>query len=106
MFLDIACFLGGLKISTICRVWSGDYLYPRLALQNLQHRSLIQCIKGGILYIHEQLQDMGQYIAREPPIMNRFIWKSNISKNNLQKDEVVTIPFQSYNFIMISYDLF
>ncbi len=25
MFLDIACFLGGLKISTICRVWSGDY---------------------------------------------------------------------------------
>jgi hypothetical protein len=32
MFLDIACFLGGLKISTICRVWSGDYLYPNFAL--------------------------------------------------------------------------
>jgi nucleoside-triphosphatase THEP1 len=106
MFLDIACFLGGLKISTICRVWSGDYLYPRFALQNLQHRSLIQWVEGGSLYIHEQLQDMGQYIAREPPIMNRFIWKSNISKKNLQKDEVVTIPFQSYNLIMISYDLF
>jgi energy-coupling factor transporter ATP-binding protein EcfA2 len=37
MFLDIACFLGGLKISTIYRVWSGDYLHPKFGLQNLQH---------------------------------------------------------------------
>jgi protoporphyrinogen oxidase len=101
MFLDIACFLGGLKISTICRVWSGDYLNHKFELQNLQHRSLIQWAKDGILYIHEQLQDMGRYIAREPPIMNRFIWKSNMSNFFLPKDEVVTIPFQSYNFIMI-----
>jgi hypothetical protein len=106
IFLDIACFLGGLKISTICRVWSGDYLYPRFALQNLQHRSLIQWVEGGILYIHEQLRDMGQYIARELPIMNRLIWKSNMSNFFLQKDEVVTTLIQSYNFILIAYDLF
>jgi hypothetical protein len=55
MFLDIAYFLGGLKISTIYRAWSGDYLYPEFGLQNLQHRSLIQWIEGGILSIHEQL---------------------------------------------------
>jgi energy-coupling factor transporter ATP-binding protein EcfA2 len=106
MFLDIACFLGGWKINTMCRVWNGDYLYPRFALRNLQHRSLIQWGEGGILYIHEQLRDMGRFIAREPPIMNRFIWKSNMSNSFLQKDEVVTIIFQSYNFITISYDLF
>jgi hypothetical protein len=56
------------------------------------------------LYIHEQLRDMGQYIAMELPILNRFIWKSSNSKKNLQKDEVVTILFQSYNFILISCD--
>jgi hypothetical protein len=56
MFLDIACFFGGLKINTICRVWSRDYLHPKFRLQNLQHRSLIQWIEGGILYIHEQLR--------------------------------------------------
>ncbi len=106
MFLDIACFLGGLKISTICRAWNGDHLHPKFALQNLQHRSLIQRGEGGILYIHEQLRDMGQNIAMEPPIMNRFIWKSNDSNFFLQKDEVVTIFFHSYNFILISYDFF
>jgi len=105
MFLDIACFLNGLKVSTICRVSSGDYLYPKFALRNLQHRSLIQWVEGGILYMHEQLRNMGQCIAMELPIMNRFIWKSNRS-NFLQKDEVVTILFQSYNFILISYEIF
>ncbi len=106
MFLDIACFLGGLKISTICRVWSGDYLYPKFTLQNLQHRSLIQWAEGGILYIHEQLRDMGQNIAMELPIMNRFIWKSNKPNRFLLKDEVATILFQSYNFILICYEFF
>ncbi len=41
MFLDITCFLGGLKINTICQVWSGDYLNPKFELQNLQHSSLV-----------------------------------------------------------------
>jgi len=106
MFLDIACFLGGLKISTICRVWNGDYLNPKFELQNLQHRSLVQCAEDGILYIHEQLRNMGQNIAMELPIMNQFIWKSNKSNFFLQNDEVVTILFQSYNFILISYDFY
>jgi hypothetical protein len=106
MFLDIACFLGGLKISTICRAWNGNYLDPKFGLQILQHKYLIEWIEAGILYIHEQLRDMGQNIAMELPIMNRFIWKSNQSNYFLQKDEVVIILFQSYNFISISYDFF
>jgi len=103
MFFDIACFLGGLKISTICRVWSGN---RKFELQNLQHRSLVQWAEDGILYMHEQLRDMGQNITMETPITNRFIWKSNESNFLLQKDEVVTILFQFYNFILISNDFF
>jgi len=106
MFLDIVCFLGGLKISTICRVWNGDYLNQKFELQNLQHRSLVQLVEDGILYINEQLQEMGQNIAMELPIVNRFIWKSNESNFLLQKDEVVIILLQSYNFIFISYEFF
>jgi hypothetical protein len=99
-------FLGGLKISTICQMWSGYYLHPKFELQNLQHKYLIQWAKGGILYTHEQLQDMGQNIAMELPIINRIIRKSNKPNFSLQKDEVVTILLQSYNFILISYELF
>jgi len=85
---------------------SGDYLYPKLTLQNLQHRSLIQSVEGEILYIHEQLRDMGRHIAMDLPIMNRFIWKSNKQNSFLQKDEVATILFQSYDFILISDEFF
>ncbi len=55
MFLDIACFFGGLKISTICRAWNEDYEHPKFELQNLQHRFLVEWAEDGILYIHEQL---------------------------------------------------
>jgi hypothetical protein len=106
MFLDIACFLGGLKISTIYRAWSGDYLDPKFGIQILQDRSLIQLIEGGILYIHEQLRDMGQNIAMELPITNRFIWKSNQSNYFSKKKKVVIILFQSYNFISMFYIFF
>jgi hypothetical protein len=101
MFLDIAYFLGGLKINTICRMWSG---HPKLEFKNLKDRSLIQWEEGGILYIHEQLQNMGQKIARDR--MNHFIWKSNEPNFFSQEDEVVTILFQSYIFTLISYDYF
>jgi len=106
MFLDIACFFGGLKINTIHRAWSGDYLHPKFGLRKLQERSLIEEAEGGILYIHDQLRDMGQKIATELPIMNRFVWKSNQSNYVLQKDEVVILLFQSYSFISIFYDFF
>jgi energy-coupling factor transporter ATP-binding protein EcfA2 len=94
MFLDITCFFGGLKISTIYQAWSGDYLHRKFGLQNLQDRSLVEEAKGGILYIHDQLRNMGQKIAMELPIMNRFVWKSNQSNYFLQKNEVVILLFQ------------
>jgi hypothetical protein len=46
-------------------MWSGDYLNPKFELQNLQHKSLIQWGEDGILYILEQLQNMGQNITME-----------------------------------------
>ncbi len=93
MFLDIACFFGGLKINTNCRAWRADYEHPNFELQTLQHRYLFQQIKGGILYIHYQSRDMGQNIAMELPIMNRFVWKPNQLNYFIQKNEVVILLF-------------
>jgi hypothetical protein len=75
----ILLFSSGLKISIISRLWSRNYEHPKFELQNLQHRYLIEWAKDGILYIHEQLRNMGQNIAMELPIRNQFIWKSNKS---------------------------
>jgi energy-coupling factor transporter ATP-binding protein EcfA2 len=87
MFLDIACFFNGFKKNTFCRVWSGDNSSPILGLQNLKDRSLIKWGKDGVLYMHEQLRDMGQNIAMEVP-MSRFIWKPKKEKFFLQNNEV------------------
>jgi len=86
MFLDIACFFVGIKKKMFCRVyWNGDDSpNPMIILQNLKDRSLIKWAKDGNLYMHEQLQNMGQNIATEVT-MSRFIWKPNIS---LQKNQV------------------
>jgi len=86
MFLDIACFFIGFKKETLCRVyWNGDdSSNPMIILQNLKDRSLIKWAKNGDLYMHEQLQNMGQNIATEVT-MSRFIGKPNIS---LQKNQV------------------
>ncbi|CAK9217225.1 unnamed protein product [Sphagnum troendelagicum] len=85
MFLDIACFLVGFNKSTFCRVyWNGDdSCSPMLKLQNLKNRSLIKWAEDGGLYMHEQLQDMGRFIAMEVT-MSRFIWKPNIYLQNNQ----------------------
>jgi len=86
MFLDIACFFINFKKSTFCQVyWNVDGLSsPMLRLQNLKDKSLIKWAEDGILYMHEQLRNMGRNIAMEVP-MSRFIWNPNIS---LQENQV------------------
>jgi len=90
MFLDIACFLDNLKISTVCRMWNEDDLRPMFGLQNLKDRSLIKWTEDGVLYMHEQLRDMGRNIAMEVP-MSRFIWKLKKEFSFLQKNEVLNM---------------
>jgi hypothetical protein len=86
MFLDIACFFTSFKKITFCRVYwnANDSSSPMLMLQNLKDKSLIKWAEDGRLYMHEQLEDMGQNIAMEVT-MSRFIWKPN---TYLQKNQV------------------
>jgi hypothetical protein len=66
-------------------VWNADGLSSSMCrLRDLKNKSLIKWAKDGSLYIHEQLQHMGQNIAMGVP-MNKFIWKPNMS---LRKNHV------------------
>jgi len=60
MFLDIACYFGGLKEIMAFRIW--DSVSSTLELQNLKDRSLVK-VKDGNLSIHDQLRDMGRKFA-------------------------------------------
>ncbi len=55
--------------------WNVDGLSNHMfRLQNLKYKYVIKWPKDGSLYMHEQLQNMGQNIAMEIP-MSLFIWK-------------------------------
>ncbi|CAK9267667.1 unnamed protein product, partial [Sphagnum jensenii] len=61
MFLDIACYFGGLKEIIALRIWDSDS--STLELQNLKDRSLVKVKEDGNLSIHDQLRDMGRKFA-------------------------------------------
>jgi hypothetical protein len=53
MFLDIACYFGGLKKIIAIRIWDSES--STLELQNLKDRPLVKVNKDGILIMHDQL---------------------------------------------------
>jgi hypothetical protein len=61
MFLDIACYFGGVKEIIALRIWDSDS--STLELQNLKDRSLVKVKEDGNLSIHDQLRDMGRKFA-------------------------------------------
>ncbi|CAK9254036.1 unnamed protein product, partial [Sphagnum jensenii] len=65
MFLDIACYFGGLKEIIALRIWDSES--STLELQNLKDRSLIKVNKDGNLIMHDQLRDMGCSKLKELP---------------------------------------
>jgi len=85
MILDIACFFTCFFLKKFCQVyWNADgSSSPMFKVQNLKDRSLIKWAKDGNLYMHEQLQHMGQNIATKVT-MSRFKWKPKISLRNNQ----------------------
>jgi len=84
MFLDIACYFGGLKEIIALRIWDSDS--STLELQNLKDRSLVKVKEDGNLSIHDQLRDMGRKFAiREEK--NR-IWDLETNLQYFHKQEV------------------
>ncbi|CAK9199796.1 unnamed protein product [Sphagnum troendelagicum] len=84
MFLDIACYFGGLKESIALRIWDSES--STLELQNLKDRSLVKVEKDGNLFIHDQLRDMGRkFIIREE---NNRIWDLETNLQNFHEQEV------------------
>jgi len=97
MFLDIACYFGGLKEIIAHRIWDSESSI--LELQHLKNRSLVKVNKDGNLTMHDQLRDMGKKFAIQEE-KNR-IWDP---ETNLQilHDQKVIITISNYYLFFIS----
>ncbi len=96
MFLDIACYFGGLKEIIALQIW--DSKSSTLELQNLKDRSLVKVNKYGNLTMHDQLRDMGQKFAKEEEEENR-IWDPKTNLQNLQEQKVIITTSNYYYFL-------
>jgi len=94
MFLDIACYFGGLKESIALQIWDSES--STLELQNLKDRSLVKVKKDGNLFIHDQLRDMGRKFAIQEE-KNR-IWDLETNLQNFHEPEVIITLSNYYLF--------
>ncbi len=87
MFLDIACYFGGLKEIIALRIWDSES--STLELQNLKDRSLVKVKEDGNFYVHDQLRDMGRKFAiREEK--NR-IWDLETNLQYFHEEVIITL---------------
>jgi hypothetical protein len=94
MFLDIACYFGGLKEIIALRIWDSES--STLELQNLKDRSLVKINKDGNLFMHDQLRDMGRKFAIQEE-KNR-IWDPKTNLQILHEQEVIITTSNYYLF--------
>jgi GTPase SAR1 family protein len=95
MFLDIACYFGGLKEIIALRIWDSDS--STLELQNLKDRSLVKIKEDGNLFIHDQLRDMGRKFAIQEE-KNR-IWDLETNFKYFHEQEVIITLSNYYLFL-------
>jgi hypothetical protein len=98
MFLDIACYFGGLKEIIALRIWDSES--STLELQNLKDRSLIKVNKDGNLIMHDQLRDMGQKFAIKEE-KNR-IWDPETNLQILHEQKVIITASNYFYFLFFT----
>ena len=64
LFLDIACFFKGEKEDCIKEILKSFGYHPDYNIGVLKDKSLITINENGALWMHDLLQEMGQYIVR------------------------------------------
>ncbi|KAF7850392.1 hypothetical protein BT93_L5529 [Corymbia citriodora subsp. variegata] len=87
VFLDIACFFVQMKMirEDAIYILRGCGLNPEITIKVLTAKSLLKIIEDGILWMHDQIRDMGREIVQqenfEHPSMRSRLWdRSEILK--------------------------
>ncbi|MED6120235.1 hypothetical protein PIB30_019025 [Stylosanthes scabra] len=102
-FLDIACFLNGESFEYVERILHTHHgVCPKSSIRVLVDKSLVK-IDGGIVRLHDFIQDMGQEIVRqespEEPKKRSRLWSFEDIKHVLEenkgsnKTEIIDLVF-------------
>ncbi|XP_043696358.1 disease resistance protein RPV1-like [Telopea speciosissima] len=65
IFLDIACFFGGMDKYIACYIWHGCDFFPETGIEVLCLKSMVKIGENNELRIHDQLRDLGREIVRQ-----------------------------------------
>ncbi|KAF8017506.1 hypothetical protein BT93_H2626 [Corymbia citriodora subsp. variegata] len=65
IFLDIACFCIGEDKTYVEYMWHSNEYSPRIAIDVLLLMSLIKINEENILWMHDEVRDLGRYIVRK-----------------------------------------
>ncbi|XP_049936321.1 TMV resistance protein N-like [Nymphaea colorata] len=105
VFLDIACFFVGESKEYPFYMWEACGWRPRLALEVLQHRSLIKIDENDRFEMHDQIRDMGRMVVKEgsqfdDPLTYSRPWSKDQVLEVLKNPEVYKL-----NSLVSDYDL-
>ncbi|XP_039156354.1 disease resistance protein RPV1-like [Eucalyptus grandis] len=91
IFLDIACHFIGCCKDIVVYFWDASKLFPEATVEVLQNMSLIKIGEDNILWMHDQLRDLGREIVRQESEMNiekqRWVWNPEDGLNLLRIHE-------------------
>ena len=100
IFLDIACFCRGKTEDRVIELLKYHDIDARIGVKVLMERSLIT-IENKILWMHDQLQEMGRQIVLEShkkPEKRSRLWSFEDLLHVLKKDMVRTMTKLEFNF--------
>ncbi|KAK3417758.1 hypothetical protein EUGRSUZ_H03707 [Eucalyptus grandis] len=91
IFLDIACQFIGYCKDIVFYFWDIPNFSPKVDVEVLQNMSLIKIGEDNILWMHDQLRDLGREIIRQESDMNiekqRWVWNPEDGLNLLRIHE-------------------
>ncbi|XP_039155969.1 disease resistance protein RPV1-like [Eucalyptus grandis] len=115
IFLDIACFFSHEKKTDAIYMWADCQLYPQRGIDVLTNQCLIKIGHNDVIWMHDQLIDMGRQIVREESSSDlgrqSRLWIAKealeIIKTEERKDKVLALDINGLDYpIVIANDEF
>ncbi|KAI3407447.1 uncharacterized protein J3R85_020989 [Psidium guajava] len=91
IFLDIACYFIGEEVMHPHYMWKACEFFPKSGVLVLVHLSLVKIVDDDILWMHDQLRDLGREIVRSECLQisgkQSRLWRSTVALEVVQFNE-------------------